>query len=117
MKLRSTTRSSVSSKQLARTALSRTRSAYSCVAAPNLIAPVPSLCPPVSCPSSLATHEQSCESVTVGTMHLAKGLEFKVVVVLACDDGVLPLQERIDTVSDEAERGGLRDRTTPPLRR
>jgi hypothetical protein len=43
------------------------------------------------------------ESVTVGTMHLAKGLEFKVVVVLACDDGVLPLQERIDTVSDEAE--------------
>ncbi|TXN07325.1 AAA family ATPase [Methylobacterium sp. WL103] len=43
------------------------------------------------------------ESVTIGTMHLAKGLEFKVVVVLACDDGVLPLQERIDTVSDEAE--------------
>ncbi|WP_210246551.1 3'-5' exonuclease [Methylobacterium sp. WL12] len=43
------------------------------------------------------------ESVIVGTMHLAKGLEFKVVVVLACDDGVLPLQERIDTVSDEAE--------------
>lgn len=43
------------------------------------------------------------KSMTVGTMHLAKGLEFKVVVVLACDDGVLPLQERIDTVSDEAE--------------
>lgn len=43
------------------------------------------------------------ESVTVGTMHMAKGLEFKVVAVLACDDGVLPLQERIDTVSDEAE--------------
>ena len=42
-------------------------------------------------------------SMTVGTMHLAKGLEFKVVVVLACDDGVLPLQERIDTESDEAE--------------
>ncbi|WP_238258081.1 3'-5' exonuclease [Methylobacterium gnaphalii] len=36
-------------------------------------------------------------------MHLAKGLEFKVVVVLACDDGVLPSQGRIDTVSDEAE--------------
>ncbi|WP_409566676.1 3'-5' exonuclease [Methylobacterium sp. E-005] len=43
------------------------------------------------------------ESVTVGTMHMAKGLEFKAVAVLACDDGVLPLQERIDTVSDEAE--------------
>lgn len=49
------------------------------------------------------TQNATCESVTVGTMHLAKGLEFKVVVVLACDDGVLPLQERIDTVSDEAE--------------
>lgn len=45
----------------------------------------------------------SGDSLTVGTMHLAKGLEFKAVAVLACDDGVLPLQERIDTVSDEAE--------------
>ncbi|KQT96100.1 hypothetical protein ASG60_20710 [Methylobacterium sp. Leaf469] len=36
-------------------------------------------------------------------MHLAKGLEFKAVVVSACDDGVLPLQECVDTVSDEAE--------------
>lgn len=43
------------------------------------------------------------ESVIVGTMHLAKGLEFKVVVVLACDSEVLPLQERIDTVTEEAE--------------
>jgi superfamily I DNA/RNA helicase len=38
----------------------------------------------------------------VGTMHLAKGLEFKVVTVMACDD-VLPLQERIETASDESE--------------
>ena len=36
-------------------------------------------------------------------MHLAKGLEFKAVAVLTCDEGVLPLQERIDTVGDEAE--------------
>ncbi|MCJ2064396.1 AAA family ATPase [Methylobacterium sp. J-088] len=43
------------------------------------------------------------ESVIVGTMHMAKGLEFKAVAVLACDDGVLPLQDRIDTVGDEAE--------------
>ncbi len=42
-------------------------------------------------------------NLIVGTMHLAKGLEFKAVVVLACDDGVLPLQERIETVTDEAE--------------
>ena len=37
------------------------------------------------------------------TMHLAKGLEFRAVVVMACDDEVLPLQERIETVGDEGD--------------
>ena len=37
----------------------------------------------------------------VGTMHLAKGLEFRVVAVMACDQGVLPLEERIADVADE----------------
>lgn len=41
--------------------------------------------------------------ISVGTMHLAKGLEFKAVVVMACDDEVLPLQSRIETVADEVE--------------
>ena len=41
--------------------------------------------------------------VSIGTMHLAKGLEFKAVVVMACDDDVLPLEERIETVADETE--------------
>jgi superfamily I DNA/RNA helicase len=36
-------------------------------------------------------------------MHLAKGLEFKAVAVMACDDDILPLQERIETVADETE--------------
>jgi superfamily I DNA/RNA helicase len=36
-------------------------------------------------------------------MHLAKGLEFKAVAVIACDDEVLPLQERVETVADEVE--------------
>lgn len=40
---------------------------------------------------------------SVCTMHLAKGLEFRAVVVMACDDEVLPLQERIEQVSDEAD--------------
>lgn len=43
------------------------------------------------------------QAVALGTMHLAKGLEFKAVVVMACDDEVLPLQERIDAVTDEAD--------------
>lgn len=41
--------------------------------------------------------------VSVCTMHLAKGLEFRVVAVMACDDEVIPSQERIETVGDEAE--------------
>jgi hypothetical protein len=41
--------------------------------------------------------------VSIGTMHLAKGLEFKAVVVMACDDEVLPLQARIESVADEVD--------------
>ena len=41
--------------------------------------------------------------VSVGTMHLAKGLEFRSVVVMACDDEIIPLQERIETVGDDAD--------------
>jgi superfamily I DNA/RNA helicase len=36
-------------------------------------------------------------------MHLAKGLEFRAVAVMACDDEIIPLQERIETVGDDAE--------------
>jgi len=42
-------------------------------------------------------------SVSISTMHLAKGLEFRAVVVMACDDEVVPLQERIESVADEAD--------------
>lgn len=41
--------------------------------------------------------------VSISTMHLAKGLEFRAVAVMACDDDIIPLQERIETVSDEAD--------------
>lgn len=36
-------------------------------------------------------------------MHLAKGLEFRAVVVMACDYEVIPSQDRIETVADEAD--------------
>ena len=41
--------------------------------------------------------------VSVCTMHLAKGLEFRAVVVMACDDEVVPLQSRIQGISDNAD--------------
>ncbi|MCB1228251.1 MAG: DEAD/DEAH box helicase [Verrucomicrobiales bacterium] len=41
--------------------------------------------------------------VSLCTMHLAKGLEFRAVAVMACDDEIIPLQERIETVGDNAD--------------
>ena len=47
--------------------------------------------------------DTSSGNVSISTMHLAKGLEFRAVVVMACDDEVIPLQERIETVGDDAD--------------
>ena len=41
--------------------------------------------------------------LSVGTMHLAKGLEFRAVAVMACDDEIIPLQERIESVTDDSD--------------
>lgn len=41
--------------------------------------------------------------LSVSTMHLAKGLEFRVVAVMACDDEVIPLQERIEAVGEDSD--------------
>ncbi|KVO28913.1 DNA helicase [Burkholderia ubonensis] len=41
--------------------------------------------------------------VSITTMHLAKGMEFRVVAVMACDDEIIPSQVRIDMASDDAE--------------
>lgn len=41
--------------------------------------------------------------VSVATMHLAKGLEFRAVVVMGCDDEVVPSQVRIAAVGDAGD--------------
>ncbi|MET3353940.1 UNVERIFIED_ORG: hypothetical protein ABID33_001846 [Xanthobacter viscosus] len=43
------------------------------------------------------------EQISTAPMDLAKGLEFRAVVVMACDEGVLPLDERVTDAADEAE--------------
>ena len=59
---------------------------------------------------------QSVENAAlVGTMHLAKGLEFRVVAVLACDQGV-PLEERIADAADEFELDEVVATERQPLR-
>ncbi len=42
-------------------------------------------------------------SMVTAPMSLAKGLEFRAVVVMACDEGILPLDERVADAADEAE--------------
>jgi superfamily I DNA/RNA helicase len=45
----------------------------------------------------------SSGNISISTMHLAKGLEFRAVAVMACDDEIIPLQKRIETVSDDTD--------------
>jgi UvrD-like helicase C-terminal domain/AAA domain len=47
--------------------------------------------------------ETTSGHVSISTMHLAKGLEFRIVTVMACDDEIMPLQARIETVADDAD--------------
>jgi superfamily I DNA/RNA helicase len=47
--------------------------------------------------------ETTSGHVSISTMHLAKGLEFRAVAVMACDDEIIPLQERIEAVGDAAD--------------
>jgi len=47
--------------------------------------------------------ETTSGHVSISTMHMAKGLEFRAVAVMACDDEIIPLQSRIETVADAAD--------------
>lgn len=47
--------------------------------------------------------ETASGHVSISTMHLAKGLEFRAVVVMACDDEVIPMQARIEAVGDTGD--------------
>lgn len=47
--------------------------------------------------------ESKAGRVALCTIHLAKGLEFRAVAVMACDDEVIPSQERIESIGDTAD--------------
>lgn len=47
--------------------------------------------------------EVTAGNVSIGTMHLAKGLEFRAVAVMGCDDEIIPLQERIENAADDSD--------------
>jgi superfamily I DNA/RNA helicase len=50
-----------------------------------------------------AKMEAPAGRASISTMHLAKGLEFRAVVVMACDDEIIPSQARIETVTDDSD--------------
>jgi hypothetical protein len=47
--------------------------------------------------------EVNTAGIAIGSMHEAKGLEFKACAVMACDDEIIPLQSRIESVADDAD--------------
>jgi len=47
--------------------------------------------------------ELPASAVAIGTMHDAKGLEFRAVVVMACDEDVVPLASRVEELNDPAD--------------
>ena len=49
------------------------------------------------------TNVNDATAIATAPMHLAKGLEFRAVVVMACDQGTLPLDDRVADAADEAE--------------
>jgi superfamily I DNA/RNA helicase len=52
--------------------------------------------------SPLSTEINSSEeALNVGTLHAAKGLEFRAVAVVGCDEGVLPLKNALESEHDE----------------
>lgn len=56
-------------------------------------------------PYKIIDHNMTISSgnIAIGTMHLAKGLEFRAVAVMACDDEVIPSQQRIERVTDDSD--------------
>jgi superfamily I DNA/RNA helicase len=52
---------------------------------------------------------RNTQIVTVATMHLVKGLEFRAVAVMAVDDEIVPLAARIAAVTDESDLDDVYD--------
>ncbi|MDX9721910.1 MAG: 3'-5' exonuclease [Myxococcota bacterium] len=49
------------------------------------------------------------DHAAVGTMHRAKGLEFKVVVIMGCDRGLLPLGAALRDLADPVDRAAIHE--------
>ena len=50
------------------------------------------------------TNEKKNETVSMMTIHQSKGLEFKVVIIVCCNQGILPYVKSIDPNNEEERR-------------
>lgn len=48
--------------------------------------------------------QSSDDVIAIGTMHQAKGLEYRAVIVMACDEDVLPSLERLQTAGEKSDQ-------------
>jgi hypothetical protein len=55
-------------------------------------------------------HDFDSGKICLGTLHSAKGLEFRAVAVVACDDNHLPLKAAIDAATELDEKRVTKDR-------
>ena len=53
--------------------------------------------------------DENISKVNYGLMHFAKGLEFRSVAVIACDEDVLPQPERLEKVTDASDLAEIYD--------
>jgi superfamily I DNA/RNA helicase len=54
-------------------------------------------------------HRRFSGKAVICTMPLAKGLEFRAVAVMACDDEVIPSQRRIQSAGEESDLAEIYD--------
>ena len=47
--------------------------------------------------------EPDSNCIAIGTMHQAKGLEYRAVIVMACDENVIPSEDRMSSVVDNSD--------------
>ncbi len=59
--------------------------------------------------NQIATEGVAGSGVQIGSMHLAKGLEFRAVAVIGCDEDVIPSAERLASAGDDVERREIFD--------
>ena len=53
--------------------------------------------------------DENKSKVNYGIMHFAKGLEFKCVAVMACDEDILPQPDRLERVTDASDLAEIYD--------